>query len=487
MGTSRDGVRGDVMRSRSTVAGFAVIVLIALLGVSGGALASPGWTTRAAPAPSGEPLRDPPTYTSSHGVLRTKITVERRQVTLAGRTLYALTYNGFYMPPTLRIRPGDRMEIAMVNHVRPYTNLHIHGLHVSPVGHSDNVFVHIRPGQTFQYRYQFPRDLAPGTYWYHSHGHPYAAPQVFGGMSGIIVLEGLRQYLPKGLRHVREHVVALKDFQTSGDAIRTDNIKIGAPTNRTVNGQLEPTIRIRPGETQLWRLANISANIYYRVHLPGQRFHVIAQDANPVDRVWSADTLLIPAGARFDVLVQGGDPGRTDLETLPYDTGPGGNQFPRATLASVVSGGAPERPAALPTAFAPRHDLSAAHLAARRTIVFSESDPPGGEDKYYINGRTFDEHRVDVRSRLNTVEEWTVRNDADEQHSFHVHTNDFQVMKVDGRPYAAHSLQDTVNLPTGGTVVIRIRFADYPGKTVFHCHILNHEDEGMMAVLQIVR
>ncbi|MGW5362907.1 multicopper oxidase family protein [Actinopolymorpha pittospori] len=454
--------------------------------MTGVAAASPATTPAAAPAPSGEPLREPPQYTSSHGVLRARIVVERRKVELAGRKVYALTYNGFYMPPTLRLRPGDRMELAMVNKVRPYTNLHVHGLHVSPVGHSDNVFVHIHPGQTFHYRYQFPRDLAPGTYWYHSHGHPYAAPQVLGGMSGIIIVDGLRRHLPPGLRTIEEHVVALKDFQLEDDAIRSENIKIGAPTNRTVNGQIQPRIQIRPGETQLWRLANISANIYYRLHLPGQRFHVIAQDANPVDRVWSADTLLIPAGARYDVLVQGGPSGRVDLETLPYNTGPGGNQFPQVTLASVVSGGAPERPAQLPSTFAPRHDLSNARVAARRTVVFSESDPPSG-DKYYINGRTFDEQRVDIRSRLNTVEEWTVRNTADEQHSFHMHTNDFQVMSVNGHPYKAHSLQDTVNLPVDGTAVIRIRFADYPGRTVFHCHILNHEDEGMMAVLQIVR
>ncbi len=442
--------------------------------------------TAAPTPPQGQPLRDPPQYMSADGVLRVRIVVEHRQVELAGHRLWALTYNGLYMPPTLRFRPGDRLDLTMVNRVRPYTNLHIHGLHVSPAGKSDNVFIHIHPGETYHYVYQFPRTLTPGTYWYHSHGHPHAASQVAGGMSGIIIVDGLQRYLPPDLRHITEHVVALKDFQVQGDAIRTEDLHIGAATNRTVNGQRNPTIQIRPGETQLWRLANISANIYYRLRLPGQRFHVITQDASPVTRVWSADSLVVPAGARYDVLVQGGPAGRTALETLEYSTGPAGNSFPRQTLATVVSSGPAMRPAVLPTTFDPRTrvDLSRAPIAARHTIVFSENS---AGTQFYINGRTFDENRVDIRSRLNTVEEWTIRNESDEQHSFHVHTNRFQVMSINGAPYHALSLQDTVNLPARGEAVVRIHFTDFTGTTVLHCHILNHEDMGMMAVLQIVR
>jgi FtsP/CotA-like multicopper oxidase with cupredoxin domain len=202
-----------------------------------------------------------------------------------------------------------------------------------------------------------------------------------------------------------------------------------------------------------------------------------------VSRVWSTDTIVIPAGARYDVLVQGGPPGRAPLETLVYDTGPAGDQFPQQSLATLVSGGTPMVPAALPASFAPMEDLAGAPIAARRTIVFSE-DAAG--TVFYVNGKVFDPTRVDVRSRLNTVEEWTVRNTSDEQHSFHLHTNAFQVMSIDGRPNHALSWQDTVTVPTRGQVTVRMRFTDFTGKTVYHCHILNHEDKGMMAVLEIV-
>ncbi|HKN39358.1 MAG TPA: multicopper oxidase domain-containing protein, partial [Acidimicrobiia bacterium] len=322
--------------------------------------------------PAGEPLRDPTQYVSRQHVLRLRLVVERRQVELAGRRLWALTYNGSYMPPTLRFRPGDQMDLTLVNRLDQPTNLHLHGLHVSPQRNSDNIFLSIRPGETFHYLYRFPPDLTPGTYWYHSHADPNSAGQVAGGLSGIIIVDGLEQHLPEALKGITEHVIALKDFQVAGNSIRMEGLTIGAPTNRTVNGQLNPRIPIRPGETQLWRLANISSNIYYLLRLQGQAFHVIAQDGNPVSQVWSAGTLLIPAAARYDVLVRGGQPGETGLETLAYSTGPAGNQFPEKTLATVVSAGTPVPPVAMPTAFATMEDLSGASVAMRRTIVFSE-------------------------------------------------------------------------------------------------------------------
>ncbi|MFJ3231081.1 multicopper oxidase family protein [Streptomyces sp. NPDC086787] len=435
-------------------------------------------------APATEELRDPPQVVSRDGLLTTRIVVERRKVRLAGRDLWALTYNGMYMPPTLRLRPGDRMRVTFENRLDKQTNLHVHGMHVSPVGNSDNIFLRIEPGRTFTYEYAFPKSLEPGTYWYHPHPHALSAAQTAGGMAGLIVVDGLDDHLPAPLRGIKEHVVALKDFQLVGDQIKTAHLKIGDPTTRTVNGQLNPVIRIGPGETQLWRIANIGANIFYKVALPGTRFHVVAQDGYPVNRVYSADSLIIPAGARYDVLVQGPAAGSAQLLTLPYNTGKAGNQFPRATLATVRSEGTSTRAADLPTAFAPVDDLGEETVAARKTVVFTENK---AGTLFYINHKQFDHNRVDFRSRLNTVEEWTVRNDSDEVHSFHVHTNDFQVMSINGEPQTNYGLRDTVDVPPRGNMVIRMRFLDYPGKTVVHCHILNHEDLGMMAVLQIDR
>ncbi|GGU98012.1 copper oxidase [Streptomyces albospinus] len=470
---------------RATALTLAVIALVSSC-TGGGSPSRPSSSPSQTPSfPAGAPLREPEQVVSRNGVLRVDLVVERRQVDVAGRKLWALTYNGRYMPPTLRIRPRDTLYLSMTNRLSQDTNLHVHGLHVSPSGDSDNIFIHIRPGETHHYAYRFPDTLRAGTYWYHSHADPVSAPQVAGGLSGVIVVDGLQQYLPANLRNITEHVIALKDFQLQGDAVKVQDLHISAPTNRTVNGQINPVIRIRPGETQLWRLANISANIYYNVHLQGQQFHVIAHDGTPSDRIWTADSLLLAAGTRFDVLVQGGPRGRTQLQTLAYNTGPGGNSFPQATLATLDSEGPSARSAPLPTSsFAPRLDFSHDPIAARRTIVFSEN---ADGSKYYVNGKQFDSNRVDIRPKLNTVEEWTVRNDSNEEHSFHVHVNKFQLMSINGRPHQGHGLQDTASVPVKGQLVIRIRFNTYTGKTVLHCHILNHEDAGMMAAMEIVK
>jgi suppressor of ftsI len=153
-------------------------------------------------------------------------------------------------------------------------------------------------------------------------------------------------------------------------------------------------------------------------------------------------------------------------------------------LATVVSQGKPTPPAAIPVGFAPNQDLSRAAVAARQTVTYTEN---AAGTKFYINGRQFDPNRVDFTSVLGTVEEWTVLNKTNEQHSFHLHTNHFQVMSVNGRPAPqGHAWYETFNVPVQGSMVIRIHFTDFVGKTVLHCHILNHEDMGMMAVLDIV-
>lgn len=459
-------------------------MLVTVLGTAGCAAGRPARVPvdQSATATRGTPLRDPPQYASRDGVLRVRIVVERRQVEVAGRTLSALTYNGFYMPPTLRLSPGDRMDFTMVNKVHPLTDLYLNGLRVSPPGRTGNPFLHVPPDRSFHYVVRFPRTLSPGTYWYHSYEHPYPASQAIGGMSGIIIVDGLRRHLPPSLQNITEHVMALKDFP-GGGAVRTRDVELGSPADRTVNGQVNPVIRIRPGETQLWRLANISAGMYYRLHLAGQSFRVIAQDANPVDRIWSTDSLVIPAGARFDVLVEGGPPGHAQLETLPYSSGPAGDRFPQGTLATAISAGTPVQCAALPLTFASMEDLSHVPVAARHTVVLPARE---AMDRVRAGGGDLGAHLVDFHARPNTVEEWTLHNAANAQQPFHVHTNAFQVMSVNGRAYTAHSRQDTVNLPEHGQVVIRIRFAGHAGGAGFHCRLLDHEAMGRSTVLQML-
>ena len=253
------------------------------------------------------------------------------------------------------------------------------------------------------------------------------------------------------------------------------------PTTRTVNGQINPSLTMAPGETQLWRLANVGAELFYQLRLDGHAFHVVAEDGNPVWDVRTADALVLPPGKRFDVLVQAGEAGAYAFETITYDQG--NHVYPEVQLATLTIEGDAQPPASLPASVAPDRDLDSAEIATTRDIFFNDVDD---DPIFEINGQQFDPNRIDEVVQLGTVEEWTIRNVTAEQHPFHIHVNDFQVVSVNGQPYNAANLQDIVILPAGGEVVIRAPFMDYPGKFVFHCHILFHEDHGMMAVVDVV-
>jgi suppressor of ftsI len=249
---------------------------------------------------------------------------------------------------------------------------------------------------------------------------------------------------------------------------------------RTVNAAVNPSIRIDAGETQLWRMANLSADIYYELQLAGHQLHIIAEDGNPVWQVNGGDSLPIAPGKRFDVLVQGGEPGTVEFKTLQYDQQ--GDLYPETLLATVTVNPSGLTAAALPVKLVEPNDLNEGKVDVSRTITFAKDQATG---HFMIDGKVFDENRIDQAVKLGALEEWTIINDNNQQHPFHIHTNDFQVISINDEPYQASSHVDTINLPTEGKVTVRIPFLDFTGKFVYHCHILNHADMGMMGTVEV--
>jgi suppressor of ftsI len=435
-------------------------------------------------AQQGRRFAEPAVLSSRGGRLRVTFNVEEGQFVVAGVRVRGKSYQGTFIGPTLHVRPGDTIEIRLVNHLGEPTNVHEHGFHVSPVGMADNVFRTMPAGSANAVQVQIPRDIAPGTYWYHSHLHALVEEQVFSGLAGVIVVDGLKERLPPALRNVPDHVLALKDLQVRQGAIVDQNIDSSAPTTRTVNGLVDPVLPARANQAQLLRLVNISADIWYRLRLDGAAFSVLAEDANPVGRVWAARELILPPGKRYDVLVRWPRPGTYRLRTLRYSTGPGGDTYPERRLATVRVAGTPVADTPWPRSMGPLPNFQRAHISGVRRLTFSEN---AAGTKFLINGRQFDASRVDEVVKLGSSEEWILRNVSHELHPFHIHTNDFQVMSINGRPYPARGLQDTVPLPVGGVVRIRMRFRNFLGAYVYHCHILAHEDGGMMGVVDVTR
>lgn len=512
----------------------AVAVLIsAALGAS--AMAAP---PAAAPPPpttadqergmrAGLPFQDPPVADAGSAAdpdLTITLDAGRSRFDISGREVYGATYTGTYVAPTIHADPGATVTIHLVNHLPVATNLHFHGLHVSPEGQSDDPFLCVAPGADTTYRLAIPADHPQGTFWYHSHAMGTTCPapgapdtsgtagmagmagmpgdvenQIFAGLSGALVIGDDRTLLPADLRHVTAHTLVLKDVQLDpgGHILQnTDTATINSdnPTVRLVNGRLRPVLSIRPNETQLWRLANAGADIFYQLHLDGYHFTVVGEDGTPVARVTTADTLLLPPGKRYDVLVTAGaHPAKATLRTTAYTNGPQGDAYPDTELATIRIAGdqlrrLPELTGSIPTAPA---DLATEPVARRRTVDLTES---ADGNTFYINGQQFaaGSSVFATPAKLGTVEEWTLVNHSGEDHPFHLHTTAFQVLSANGTPQPYTHRQDTVPVPhavngTPGTVVIRVAFTDYPGKWMFHCHIAAHEDHGMMSFIDVVR
>lgn len=464
------------MQKRST----SDALLLAFLATLCGAVASGSRARIIASEDRGETFREPATVVSRHTALRATLTAGESPVRIGNQRVSAFVYNESYVPPTLRVRPGDVMRLRLVNRLSHSTNLHLHGLAVSPLGNSDDVFLHASPAGAQDYEIRISSNQAPGLYWYHPHPHGDSDDQVRNGMSGALVVEGLLDPFP-ALRAVKERLLLLKDVQIENG--RVVHLGIGAHAVRTVNGLINPTLVLHPGETELWRIGNVGADLYYRLTLDGLPFYEVARDGHRVSRLVRKRELLLEPGAREEVLVQAPGPGSYTLRTAGFDTGPAGNQYPGATLATVRVTGAALPPLALPERLLPVADLRR-HITGRRTIVFSEANDG---NTFFVDGRTFDPNRTDTRLQLGAVEEWTIRNESGELHDFHIHQTHFQVTEVNGVPQPFVGYQDIVNLPVHGVVKVVIPFTDpvIVGRFVYHCHLLSHEDRGMMATIEV--
>jgi FtsP/CotA-like multicopper oxidase with cupredoxin domain len=429
---------------------------------------------------------EPPVLHSVDGRLDVALKAGFGPAQMGGRSVTTYNFNGQVPGPTLRLQPGETLGVTLTNQLDEPTNLHTHGLHVSPAGNSDNVFVHIMPGETFAYECAIPQDRTsglyiPGLYWYHPHMHGDSTDQVEGGMAGALIVEGTLDTLPE-IRDLPERVLVLQatQFDTDGTVILSPEIDQIAIF---VNGQPQPTLAIAPGETQRWRIINASSFMFVNLGLDGHQLHQIASDANPLREVWTRDKILMAAGERVEVLIQGGPEGVYALHSLSWGADLEFQAQPDFPIATLVSSGPAVTPQPLPTTLLPFEDLRQATIDRYRELTFSEELSPF---RVLIDGREFDEDRVDQTVKLGATEEWRLRNTSVDWHPFHIHVNDFQVIEVNGEPIAAHSWEDTTPIPAFGEIVIRTRFLDYAGKFVYHCHILDHEDRGMMGVVEVV-
>lgn len=444
---------------------------------------------RAVAQATGDDIRFPEVRRSENGVLETTLRLAYGPTDIDGEKAVAMTFEGSYPGPTLIAQPGDTIKIRLINDLDDVTNLHTHGLHVSPSGNSDNVMLVIQPGETFDYEISIPQDHMPGTYWYHPHVHGLTYPQVGGGLAGALIIEGGLDAL-EGIKDRVDQLLVIQsaEFDDTNTIVPVDNQDIHRQT-RTVNGQINPTLRIRSGEVQRWRLVNATAETFLMIGLEGHPLYQISKDGNAMSRVVKHERLLLEPGTRADVLVKGHMfSGSWELRKMLW-LGSERQYEPDELLATlVVEEGEAVTDHQIPNELIPLgEDLRGLPVDKKREVRFDVVRGQPGGTKFTIDGKQVDMGRVDQTVKLGAFEEWELINDSPEWHPFHIHANDFQLVAVNGVPVdEVLSFEDTRGIPPNGSLTIRHRFLDFTGKYVYHCHLLFHEDHGMMGIVEVV-
>ena len=641
---------------------------------------------------------EPVVLASKNGVLELSLTAHQGQVKLdtvadpvAGALVYAysvqqgtasdgqMSGDNSYPAPTLQVFPGEKLIVHLNNglanlSIRDYynpaftakghavptypeplsdspTNLHVHGLHVSPSGQSDNVLLEIPANATNTYVYDIPKSMPQGAYWYHSHLHTLTAQQTYAGMAGYLMIGHTDGNLPQVAKY---HIpVRNMELQYNGVFDRADGLAhlnnlnwsqwastlatpapgtlangtyrpLLAPTNFleskkgtqyftvwytgplsiyntrgmfefipsnlqsfkanpgqsvgndvpanpalpdyerdvqfTVNGEFEPNLPSKPGQTEIWVLANTTDIAYITVELTETatgnhpKLAVVGEDGNPSPAVHYPPThdgtqLVIPSGSRFAVAVTMPKTGNLIMEMPPIGHG-------ARTLSSrgilYTNDGTPNPPAALGTisvlpsaisyidgffvfptqtllkavpdqgdgttvsftdgeklqAYSSFVDLSRVKPDVKRKLVigggFLNTQASMNDPKAFVY--SFDDNMFPniplIQPRLGSTEEWTFVNENNDEHPIHVHVNDFQVVRLsdpttgmttkndmwgeDNANVPAPTMDAQGNTVTPGTMTIRTKFEDFLGTFVVHCHRLNHEDNGLMAIINVI-
>lgn len=495
-------------------------------------------------------FQQPEELHSVGGVLKATLLVMKAHNRIGDDPVYLRSYNGRLVGPTLRVKPGDTLKITLKNDLAPEpdppghsnslhgfntTNLHTHGLHVSPSGISDNILLSVPPGATQDYEIKIPADHPCGTFWYHAHKHGSTAAQVASGMAGALIVSGGIDELP-GIREARERVFMLQQisylykncFPKNGGGETCFDLPEGVieepyvnfifgpgswdPLGRytTVNGVELPVIRVRPGSVERWRL--VHSGVRERIELklesaanPGGSpsvlpLHEIAVDGLPLGRISKRDSIELWPGYRSDALVQ--FPNTPGAEYLLVDerteaaVSMNGNAENRKYIARVIIEGEPQ-PMNLPSESQELKDLAlqpikAEEVTGQQSATYGILLPSGGIE-FTVDGKPYDPHRPPRKLTLGDVDEWTLKSKGDVgavSHPFHIHVNPFEVYSIlddQGRETLENPVwRDTIVLHGGWTVKARSRYTAFTGTFVNHCHILDHEDQGMMQLVEIV-
>jgi FtsP/CotA-like multicopper oxidase with cupredoxin domain len=420
----------------------------------------------------------------------------------AGHVVHMWTYNGVFPGPRIEAHVGDRLRVTLSNALPEPTTIHWHGLRVpSAMDGVEAVQRPIEPGEQFSYDFVLPD---AGTFWYHPHVH--SDQQVERGLYGPIVVRG-----PNEPATTSDHVVVLDDIllDASGQIAPFDSNPMEAMLGREgnvllANGHAHPVVDVTPGGLERFRFVNAANARYFRIALLGHQLTQIGSEAGLLNQPQMRDDFLLVPGQRADFLVVTPTDGQPiTVQTEPYQRGHHANSGSTAPLFDLHATGARVDTPAIPATLGSVSALPPASV--QRELKFEESmgmgmgmmgggmhhgtsasatagaATGGMGPTFSFNGEVFP-NVTPLKGKLGLVEEWSLVNTTMMDHPFHLHGFRFQVVSNDSDPLA---WRDTLNVPALQTVRIRMQLDDHPGMWMFHCHILEHAERGMMGELQV--
>jgi bilirubin oxidase len=423
---------------------------------------------------------------------------------LPGRETATLGFNGAYLGPTLRATRGDNLRVLVANTLPEPVTVHWHGMDL-PAKMDGGPHQMIAPGADWQPEWEVRN--AASTLWYHSHMAGKTGEQVYRGLAGLFLIDDEEEAalaLPRAYG-VDDIPLVVQDrlFDANGQFIyRHDNGVYLSPgmlgDTILVNGTLGPYLQVAPGPVRLRLLNGSNARRYDFAFEDGRAFYQIASDggllAAPVERT----SLLLAPAERAEILVDLSDaPKRLKLLSLPIVDAidPFSNLFQSIVMGSndehqqfdileLRTTGAAVAPMTVPATLHPLARMDAGAAVKEREFILDQ-------DGRTISGKAMDHSRIDHVVKRGDVEIWTVRNFSSAYHPFHVHGVQFQILDRNGKPPPDYELgwKDTVMVPTTEMVRLIMRFdafADPNWPYMFHCHILEHEDMGMMGQFVVV-
>lgn len=445
-------------------------------------------------APTDQELVEPPVLPNSStvpGTVVVDITASQRALQLLdGPPTTMVVFNGSYPGPALEVHEGDRVTVHFHNRSPIPVNVHYHGLLI-PTEQDGNPENAVPPGGDQDYVWTAPTGF-PMSSFYHTHAHGFTHIGVVRGLEAPLRVLAANDPIPAAYGHT---TLFLADNKfTANNQIPPDDEydRINGREGNVifVNGQVLPKLTLRPGEIRRLRIGDFASARFFHLGFAGLHALQVGTDGGPINRPVPIDDLLLANAERADVLIQApSTPGKSvPILLLPYDRGlgPDSKRDVPLTLLTVVTAGQPITQPPVPTQLGNVVPLQVGG-AGQRTFELGLPSISGGVHHFGIDHALFDPARIDNVTTFGGVEYWTIANkDGSWDHPMHLHSTQFQVLDVDGKPpITGPAWKDTVDVPKGAVAHLAVPFQHDPGLYMFHCHILQHENDGMMTDVMV--